>query len=284
MRDKELEENSGDGLRGEISRRQWLMKLGEATVVFGLSGAAPEQQAKATALLAAMTAELEALPPGLYEPSGEHMARALTNDGPYVKVPAGSETDYVRPRQGTFRPLFFTDKEMQTMQQLVKLILGAQPEGTAQGDGAEHEQTIAEIAEWIDLQVSEAASVRETARQISPEHRALAVAFFGKESVEKLETDDPARVCRDGLQWLDERSKEVHGAPFLKLSEVEQREVAGSARNVNSPDREGAGSNFLAYLSSQTVLGFYSSRLGLNELGYRGNSFSVECPGCTPSG
>jgi hypothetical protein len=284
MSDKGLEENSTDSLRAEISRREWLMKLGEAAFVFGFSGTAAEQQAKAETVRSAMAADVQALPAGLYEPSSEHMAHTLTNDERYVKIPAGSETDYVRPRQGPFHPGFFNDQEFQAIQRLVKLTLGARPKSTVQADDAELGQAIAEIAEWIDLVVSQAASVRDVARRISPQHRALAVAYYGKEAVEKLETDDPVRVCRDGLKWLDDRSTELHGAPFLKLNDVEQIEVARSAGDANSPaDHGNAGSKFLSYLSSQTVLGLYTSRFGLKELGYRGNSFAVECPGCKPS-
>jgi Gluconate 2-dehydrogenase subunit 3 len=284
MSDKGLEENSNDSLRAEISRREWILKLGEAAFVFGFSGSVAEQQAKATPVLMAMATDSHALPAGLYEPSSEHMARTLTNDERYVKIPAGSETDYVRPRQGPFHPAFFDDQEFRAVQQVVKLTLGAQPKNTVQSSDAENEQTITEIAEWIDLVVSQASSVREAARRISPQHRALAVAYYGREAVEKLETDDPVRVCRDGLKWLDDRSTELHGAPFLKLNDVEQIEVARSAGDANSPaDHGNSGSKFLSYLSSQTVLGLYTSRLGLKELGYRGNSFSVECPGCKPS-
>ena len=277
MSDKESEENSSGSLRGEISRRQWLVILGEGALVLGFSGAAAEQQPKAAPVPDAMAADPQALPAGLYEPSAEPMVHALTNDELYVKIPEGSETSYARPLQGPFRPAFFSDPEFQAIQRLLKLTLGSQPRGSAQGDEAELEQTIAGIAQWIDLVVSQAASVRDAARRISPQHRALAVAYYGQESVEKLETDDPGSVCRDGLKWLDDRSTELHGARFLELSEGAQVEIA------HSPDHGSPGSKFLAYLGSQAVLGFYTSRFGLKELGYRGNSFSVECPGCKPS-
>jgi len=230
MSNKKLEENSGDALGGEISRRQWLMKLGEATFFFGFSGSA-------AGVPSSMTPDLQALPPGIYEPSSEHMARALTSDQRYVKIPAGSETDYVRPRQGPFRPAFFNDHEFGMIQQLVKLTLGPPPKGTAQTSATELNQTIAEIAEWIDLVVSQAASVSKAAHQLSPQHRALAAAYYGKEAVEKLESEDPGRVCRDGLKWFDDKSAELHGVPFLNLNEPAQIDVAKLAANATSmPD------------------------------------------------
>ena len=285
MEDKEMNENAGGDPEGGISRREWLLKLGEAAFVFGFAGSAADQPAIAGPLLSTDASGLPALPAGLYEPSGEHMAQALINESRYVKLPAGSETDYVRPREGPFCAAFFNGQEFQAIQQLLKLVLGPEPESTAQARGEEREGTIREMAEWIDLVVSKAAAVRDAAHRISPQHRALAVAYFGKEAVEKLETDDPGRVCRDGLKWLDDRSTKLHGSPFLKLDQARQIEVARSAASdLSSPTpNENAGSAFLAYLSSQTVLGWYTSRLGLKELGYKGNSFSVECPGCKPS-
>jgi hypothetical protein len=281
---EEPKETSRDGLLGEISRRRWLMKLGEAAFVLGFSGSAAEQQAKAATLVSATAPDLQALPPGLYEPSSEHMVHALTNHEPYVKIPAGSETDYVRPRLAPFRPAFFNQHEFQMVQRLVKLTLGLPAGSRAQAADGELEQTIADIVEWIDLVVSQAASVRDAAHQVSAQHRALAVAYYGKEAVEKLESDDPERVCRDGLKWFDEKSAELHGAPFLNLNEPAQIDVARSAADTTSPpDHGSAGSKVLSYLSSQTVLGFYTSRLGLKELDYKGNSFSVECPGCKVS-
>lgn len=284
MRHKKLKENLSDEPRGEISRREWLMKLGEAAFVLGFSGSTAEQQANATTALRAAAAELQALPAGLYEPSSEHMAHALMNDQRYIKIPAGSSTDYVRPREGPFRPAFFRAREFQAVQVLVRATLGAQPKTTVEADAAILDQTIAEIAQWVDLAVSQAALVREAAHQISPQHRALAIAYYGKGAIEKLETGNPGKVCRDGLKWLDDRSEELHGARFVELNELAQIEVARSTGDANPPAGHGnAGLKFLSYLSSQTVLGWYTSRLGLTELGYRGNSFSVKCPGCAPS-
>jgi hypothetical protein len=284
MSDKELEGEAREQLTGEISRREWLLKLGEAAFVFGFGGSAVEPGAKVGAALSLAAQNLRALPPGLYDPSSEHMAQVLTRDELYLKIPPGTETDYVRPRQGPFRPLFFDEREFQAIQRLVKLILGSPPKGSSGTGDIELAPTIVDIAEWIDLVVSQAAAVREAALQISPQHRALAVAYYGREEVERLETEDSQRVYRDGLSWFDERSRELHGVPFLEASELSQIEVARLAADASSRrDRESAGAKFLSYLSSQTIRGWYTSRIGLHELGYKGNSFSVQCPGCKTS-
>jgi hypothetical protein len=285
MSDREPEEKQRETSPGDISRREWLLKLGEAAFVFGFSGSAGEVAAKASAALGVAAPDLRALPPGLYEPSGEHMAHALTSDERYVKIPPGSPTDFVQRRQGAFHPLFFDEREFQVVRRLVTIVLGPPPKATAQTAEADADQTVSDIAEWIDLVLSQAAAVREAARQLSPEHRTLAVEYYGREAVEKLESAAPDSVCRKGLRWFDEKSKEVHGAPFIELKEPMQIKVAKLAGSDGTrPALESDGAEFLAYLKSETLRGFYTSRLGLNEIGYRGNYFYVECPGCKAQG
>ena len=53
----------------DLTRRAWLLRLGELTALAGVAGLAPD-------LAGAMTRtvqEADGLPPGLYEPSAEHL-------------------------------------------------------------------------------------------------------------------------------------------------------------------------------------------------------------------
>lgn len=165
----------------------------------------------------------------------------------------------------------------------MKLILGPPPESSSHARDDDFQEMIGDISAWIDLTVSQAALVREAAGRISSQDRALAVAYYGREDVEKLEKDEPERVCREGLKWLDDRSAKTHASPFLALTEPLQIEIVQSSiGGCSAGDRENAGATFLSYLTRMVVRGFYTSRLGLNELAYKGNSFSVECPGRKP--
>jgi Gluconate 2-dehydrogenase subunit 3 len=283
MNERKPDDQPDDGQKGELSRREWLLQLGEAAIVFGFSGSAAEVEAKAGAALSLLTPDLKALPPGLYAPSSAHMAHALTADERYVKIPPGSETDYVRPPEGPFNPSFFNQGEFRTMHRLIELILGAPPNAPAPGDEAARAETVGEIAEWMDLVLSQAGAVREAARQLSPEHRALAAAYYGRDEVAKLEGSDPGRVCHKGLSWVAAKSKELHGKSFLELSQLQQTGLLELLDN-EKPFQAGGNAGFLAYLKAQTIRGFYTSRLGLKELGYKGNYFYVECPGCKPQG
>jgi hypothetical protein len=281
MSELDVEAKSKDGLASEVSRRQWLLKLGEAAILLGFS-ASIEPETVAGPTTAPPATALRTLPPGLYEPSAGHLGHALGNVGRFVTLTPGSQTEYLRPRKEPWHPLFFSESEFQAIERLVKLILGPPAEKTSHDREDEFDQTVVDIAQWIDLTVSQAASVRDAAHRISVRGRALAVAYYGRENVEKLEIEEPERICREGLKWLDQTSMRLHGARFLGLKEAAQIEVARSTIAAGSPDQEGTGAKLMGYLTVQVVQGFYSSRFGLNEIGYRGNSFSVESPGCKP--
>lgn len=199
-------------------------------------------------------ADLDAdeLPPGVYGPSREHLGHALAGQ----PVAVGGETEPAPPRAAAFQPAFFSGDGYQMIVQLTAVILGEPPETPV----------VHEIAEWIDLTVFEAAAVRAAARALSPAHRTVAIHYYGAAPVRRLEEFDARQVCRDGLAWLNSES---HGR-FTALSPGEQLSLV--ARNAANP--------FLAYLKERAIHGFYTSRVGLDELGYRGNAFYASPPGC----
>lgn len=163
---------------GELTRRGWLLHLGSGIALSGLSG---------TDLDAAEKAKL---PPGLYEPSIDHLAHVLK------PVPAGA------PQQ----PLFFTGAEYQQIRKLVASMLGEEPE----------KPPVPDIASWIDLIVYDSAAVRQAAQSLSPEHRALAAGFYGEDAVRELETFDAQQICRAGLSRLNADSPLNLEDPFIR--------------------------------------------------------------------
>jgi Gluconate 2-dehydrogenase subunit 3 len=258
-----------------LTRRQWLLRLGEATALLGFSGELSRAWAEALD-----SAKASALPPGLYEPSMEHFAHALSSDGPFHYLPPGSETDYVRPPTGPYRPLFFTPAEFATVRRIAELLLGesAAKASAAKPNAEDLGQT---LAEWIDLSVSSAAGIRRAARALKPEHRELAVAVEGEDSIRRLEEREPERICREGLAWLDRTSKAKFQHPFMALAAGQQidllRQISDGKR---AADDLNPGQRFFDLLKREVIRGFYTSRAGLQELEYKGNSFYGESPGC----
>src|SRR5260370_29976364 len=200
----------------ELTRRVWLLRLGGATVLGGFSG---------IDLSAAPGAKL---PPGLYEPDVNHLAHAMHMQAAKAAEPLG--------------PQFFSAGELATARRLVSLILDEPADGSL----------VLEITQWLDLILARAGDVRKAALALSPEHRKLAINFYGEASVRELEETDAQKLCCEGL-----------------------------ARVPNDPeDLERNHDPFFRWFKSRVIEGFYTSREGLKELDYKGNSFYQESPGC----
>lgn len=235
-----------------VTRRQWFLQLGGGVVLAGWSGA-----------------DLDAadLPPGVYEASRDHLGHALAGN----PVAVGGETELVQLRGATFQPAFFSQDEYKAIERLTALLLGEQPEAPL----------VREIAAWIDLTLYDAGAVRTAARGLSPTYRAVAAAYYGAEHVRKLEEFDAQKTTREGIAWIEAHSLRWQGGTFNSRSESRQLAIV----QVISDDRqdrgaENAGTRFFAYLKERVIDGFYTSKAGLEELGYRGNAFYASPPGC----
>jgi len=217
------------------TRRQWLMQVGGGAVLAGWSG------------IDLTAAEL---PPGVYEASRDHLGHALAGH----PMASGGETELVQVHTGTFQPAFFQPDQYRQLLQLTGIILGEEPDAAI----------VHEIAEWIDLTLSDAAAVRAAARALSPPHRTLAIHYYGAESLRKLEEFDAQKIVRDGFAWIDTNP----------LSQVELNEIIAGSKSDHPTVP------FFLYLKERVIDGFYTSRAGLDELGYRGNAFYASPPGC----
>ena len=200
-----------------ISRR-WMLQIGAGTVLSGFSGHAEDETP---------------LPPGLYGPSMNHLAHALheANAHPLAGYP----------------PRFFAPAEFAIMRRVTAVLLGPVP----------NDEVLTEIVSWMDATLFDSAAVRASARSLSPQQRALAVAWFGMDQVHALEAHDTARTVRDGLRHL---------------AGTDDMAAALTAME---------GRPFYDWARQAAFDGYYTSRDGLKELDYKGNSFYSESPGCS---
>ncbi len=269
--------------KDELTRRQWLLRLGETVVLMGFSGGADEVKAGAASLFGLAAAGLSTLPPGLYEPSNDHLSHALSSEALYHPLPPGSETEYVRLPSGPFEPQFFSPEEFPIVRRIVELMLGETPEPSSGTGGTKdrNRSVAAEVAEWVDHTAFNAAGVREAARRIAPEFRVLAVRYYGPKAVQQMETADSQKTCREGLEWLAGESNRRYGKAFLSLREPEQVQLLTLLSDQRSDkSTENPGTRFFQWMKDEVIRGFYTSQTGLKELDYKGNSFYVESPGC----
>ena len=262
-----MKEQNGNG-QGDLTRRQWLLRLGQGVVLTGFSGTVSDLAAQTPAH--ANTAEA-ALPPGLYLPSPDHLSHALVSDDRFHAIVPGGETEYAQPCTGPYHPQFFSAEEYPVARRLVELLLGEAPRAV-----------VDEVAEWLDLAVFSSARVRQTARQLAPEFRLVARHFHGEDEARRIEADDQQRAWREGLAWLAQESSSRFHKAFPELSAPEQLQLMSLVCDERAnQDADNAGVRLFQALKAEALRGFYTSRAGLDELDYQGNTFHAECPGCS---
>jgi len=80
---------------------------------------------------------------------------------------------------------------------------------------------------------------------------------------------------RSGLQWLDSIAKTNYGSSFAALSSEQQAEILKRAAQ-----RDGDGHAFFRLIRRYTVMGYYTSAIGMKELDYPGLRLYSESPTC----
>lgn len=140
-----------------------------------------------------------------------------------------------------YQPLFFSSSEYQSVDTLAEHII---PRDTSPGA---HD---AGVAEFIDFMVAHDSSLQYP--------------------------------FRTGLAWLDAFAREKNGARFLALpSGARESLLRKLAYRAEQSPTETQGQEFFTLMRQYTVLGYYTSRIGLEELDYPGlrlYSSSPECP------
>lgn len=145
---------------------------------------------------------------------------------------------------GPYKPQFFTPAEYATVERLTELIIPS--DGTP---GARE----AGVAEFIDFMTASDASIQFRYRY--------------------------------GLTWLDSHAERLHRRRFRELGENEQTDILRHlAYKAEYRDGENEGRDFFGLIREYTLMGFYTSKIGLQELGYPGLQLYSESPGCPHPG
>jgi hypothetical protein len=103
------------------------------------------------------------------------------------------------------------------------------------------------------------------------------------EFIDTMVAHDPSLQprFRQGLAWFHAHSRLLHGRSFDALTSEEQvaflRPLAYAAER--RPGQE-EGRRFFELLREYVVMGYYTSRTGLEQLGYPGLQLYSESPGC----
>ena len=88
-----------------------------------------------------------------------------------------------------------------------------------------------------------------------------------------------------GLMWLDDTCIDRYGNSYLDCSPAQQKEILdliAYRKNAKNDPSLGQGIEFFGFLRQITADGFFTSEIGIAYLGYVGNTFLKEFPGCPP--
>ena len=148
-------------------------------------------------------------------------------------------------KAGAYTPKFFPQQQYKTLQALCQTIFPADADsGGAIEAGA---------PEFIDLLTSE-----------NPQYQL---------------------TLGGGLMWLDSVCLDRHGNAYLECTAQQQTEILDCIayrKTIVQDASLSQGVAFFAFLRNLTADGFFTSKIGIQYLGYIGNGFLTEFPGCPP--
>ena len=147
-------------------------------------------------------------------------------------------------RTGTpYAPKFFTAHEWETVRLLVDMII---PRDARSGSA-----TDAGVPEFMDF----------------------------------IATDQPSRQVplRGGLAWMDSESRARFGVTFVNASLPQRIQILNDiAWPKQAKPEHSHGVSFFTSFRDFTASGFYSSKMGVEDLRYMGNTFNPGWNGCPP--
>ena len=88
-----------------------------------------------------------------------------------------------------------------------------------------------------------------------------------------------------GLKWLDSTCTTRNGKAYLDCSPQQQKEILdliAYRKNAGNDESLNDAVDFFSFLRNFTADGFFTSKIGIKYLGYKGNTFLVDFPGCPP--
>jgi len=87
------------------------------------------------------------------------------------------------------------------------------------------------------------------------------------------------------LKWLDSSCTTRYGAAWLDCAQSQQKEILDVVAFRKSAEHDETlidAVEYFSFLRNFTADGFFTSKIGIKYLGYKGNTFLTEFPGCPP--
>ncbi len=117
------------------------------------------------------------------------------------------------------------------------------------------------------------------------EHSGGAVEAGAPEFIDLLtsENDEYKERLGGGLMWLDNYCADYYGTTYLGCTPDARKatlDLIAYRKNAKQNHELSQGVAFFAFLREMTCDGFYSSKIGIEDLQYIGNTSLKEFPGC----
>lgn len=93
------------------------------------------------------------------------------------------------------------------------------------------------------------------------------------------------KTLGNGLKWLDSTCTTRYGKAYLESTPPQQKEILDLIawhKNADIDETLHEPVEFFSFLRNFTADGFFTSKIGIKYLGYKGNTFLTEFPGCPP--
>jgi gluconate 2-dehydrogenase gamma chain len=146
-----------------------------------------------------------------------------------------------------------------------------------QKSGAPYAPKFYKADEWKELRVLVSMIIPKDAKSGSATDAGV------PEFMDWLANDNPASYqwSRDALRWIDGFAYNAFGHNFVKCTDTQRRELLDQiAWPKRAKPAVAEGVTFFNRLRDFTASGFYSSRMGVADIGYIGNVARPEWHGC----
>ena len=162
---------------------------------------------------------------------------------------------------GPYKPLFFSLQHYQMVEHLAELIIPADDTPGAKQAG---------VAEFIDFMVANRVPV-STRRDMRSSEDAMEI---GSEAQNRF---------LSGLDWINARSKSEFGHEFMDCApELQKSLLEELAYKAKFKPTTESGREFFQLMRDYTAVGYYTTKIGLESLGYPGlRTVWPSMPGCS---
>jgi gluconate 2-dehydrogenase gamma chain len=114
-----------------------------------------------------------------------------------------------------------------------------------------------------------------------------AIEAGAPEFIDLLTSENPEYQLKlgGGLMWLDLTCSDRYGKAYLDCAPAQQKEILdliAFSKNAKADPAVSQGVEFFAFLRNLATDGFFTSKIGIQYLGFMGNKYLLEFPGCPP--